>query len=626
MENIKARGRLIVGLDIGSNLFSFRDPITGEITGFDVDIAGEVARDIFGTPSQVEYRILSSADRVTALQNNQVDIVVKTMSITCERKKLVNFSTVYLVANQRILAPRDSTISAASDLSGKRVCAVKGTTSLQRIQEINPSPIVIEVVTWADCLVALQQRQVDAVSTDDSILAGLVAQDPYLHIIGPSMNEEPYGIGVNLDNTGLVRFVNGTLDRIRRDGTWNTLYRKWLTVLGPAACAPRSEVLGLMSTASENPEQFEGPGTQPASLEELDMDSMSTIRPMATQAVFRPHFDDSDGVSVGTVDTEPEDSTTMTRALSPTRRLGGGLVEIPRVREIDPLSALMTNPVVAESKRFCWNCGKPVGRSSTDGRALSEGWCPHCGSAYSFLPQLSSGDMVAEQYEIKGCIAHGGLGWVYLAFDHNVNERPVVLKGLVHSGDAEAQKIAMAERQFLAEVTHPGIVKIYNFVEHPDQHGNPVGYIVMEYVGGKSLKQARTDKLPVSEAIGYMLEILPALGYLHSIGLAYNDLKPENIMITEDQLKLIDLGAVSRINSFGYLYGTPGYQAPEIVRTGPTVASDIYSVGRTLAALTLNLRLRKGRFADGLPEDDPVLSEYDSFSQAAAKGHRRRPA
>jgi polar amino acid transport system substrate-binding protein len=241
VENIKARGRLIVGLDIGSNLFSFRDPITGQITGFDVDIAGEVARDIFGTPSQVEYRILSSADRVTALQNNQVDIVVKTMSITCERKKLVNFSTVYLVANQRILAPRDSPISQSADLSGKRVCAVKGTTSLQRIQEINPSPIVIQVVTWADCLVALQQRQVDAVSTDDSILAGLVAQDPYLHIVGPSMNEEPYGIGVNLENTGLVRFVNGTLDRIRRDGTWSTLYRKWLAVLGapPAPPVPR---------------------------------------------------------------------------------------------------------------------------------------------------------------------------------------------------------------------------------------------------------------------------------------------------------------------------------------------------------------------------------------------------
>jgi serine/threonine-protein kinase PknG len=206
------------------------------------------------------------------------------------------------------------------------------------------------------------------------------------------------------------------------------------------------------------------PGTQPASLEDLEVDSVATLRPMATQAVFRPHFDDdSDGTAV-TGDTEPQDHTTATRALSPTRRLGGGLVEIPRVRAKDPLEALMTNPVVAESKRFCWNCGRPVGRSSDDGRALSEGWCPHCGSAYSFLPQLSPGDMVADQYEIKGCIAHGGLGWVYLAFDHNVNERPVVLKGLVHSGDAEAQAIAMAERQFLAEVTHPGIVKIYNFV------------------------------------------------------------------------------------------------------------------------------------------------------------------
>jgi serine/threonine-protein kinase PknG len=358
-------------------------------------------------------------------------------------------------------------------------------------------------------------------------------------------------------------------------------------------------------------------GTEPASFDDMGMDSASTLRPMATQAIFRPHFDDDvDGGSAGTEDTEPHDhSTTVTRGLSPIRRLGGGLVEIPRVPTKDPLEALMTNPVVAESKRFCWNCGRPVGRSTADGRALSEGWCPHCGSAYSFLPQLSPGDIVAEQYEIKGCIAHGGLGWVYLAFDKNVNDRPVVLKGLVHAGDAEAQAIAMAERQFLAEVTHPGIVKIYNFVEHDDKHGNPVGYIVMEYVGGTSLKQARGDKLPVAEAIGFMLEILPALGYLHSIGLVYNDLKPENIMVTEDQLKLIDLGAVSTINSFGYLYGTPGYQAPEIVRTGPTVQTDIYTVGRTLAALTMDLRTRKGRYVEGLPEDDPVLAEYDSFGR-----------
>ncbi|QUR66154.1 glutamate ABC transporter substrate-binding protein [Mycobacterium spongiae] len=238
VANIRARGRLIVGLDIGSNLFSFRDPISGKITGFDVDIAGEVARDIFGNPSHVEYRILSAAERVTALQKSQVDIVAKTMTITCERRKLVNFSTVYLDANQRILTPRDSSITNAADLSGKRVCVARGTTSLRRIREIAPPPVIVSVVTWADCLVALQQREIDAISTDDTILAGLVEEDPYLHIVGPHMANQPYGIGINLENTGLVRFVNGTLERIRTDGTWNTLYRKWLTALGPAPAPP----------------------------------------------------------------------------------------------------------------------------------------------------------------------------------------------------------------------------------------------------------------------------------------------------------------------------------------------------------------------------------------------------
>jgi serine/threonine-protein kinase PknG len=347
---------------------------------------------------------------------------------------------------------------------------------------------------------------------------------------------------------------------------------------------------------TQDAEDF-GPGTQPV---DAMVDSSSQGRPLATQAIFRPDFDDDDA-ALRSADTTPRERVkSATRA--PVRRLGGGLVEIPREPDIDPLEALMPNPVVPESKRFCWNCGRPVGRSSKEARAQSEGWCPYCGSPYSFLPQLNPGAVVAGQYVIKGCIAHGGLGWVYLALDRNVNDRPVVLKGLVHSGDAEAQAIAMAERRFLAEVVHPSIVQIFNFVEHTDQHGEPVGYIVMEYVGGQSLKRR-------------MLEILPALSYLHSIGLVYNDLKPENIMLTEEQLKLIDLGAVSRINSFGYLYGTPGYQAPEIVRTGPTVASDIYTVGRTLAALTLKLRARGGRYVDGLPEDDPVLAKYDSFGR-----------
>lgn len=373
--------------------------------------------------------------------------------------------------------------------------------------------------------------------------------------------------------------------------------------------AQRREV----TDSTDRPDGDAGPDTQRA---EMLVES-SVQRLMSTQAIFR-HRGDTDSASSDGGDDEPPDTSAATmavaRTIAPSRRLGGGMVEVPRVPDIDPFAALMTDPVVAEVKRFCWNCGRPVGRSTPEARTAPEGWCPHCGSPYSFLPQLKPGDMVAGQYEIKGCIAHGGLGWVYLAVDHNVNERPVVLKGLVHSGDAEAQAIAMAERQFLAEVTHPSIVKIFNFVQHPDSHGDPVGYIVMEYVGGQSLKQSTRTKLPVARAIAYMLEILPALGYLHSLGLVYNDLKPGNIVLTKEQLKLIDLGAVSRVNSFGYLYGTPGYQAPDIVRTGPTVATDIYTVGRTLAALTLDLPTRAGRYTDGLP-DDPTLAKYDSFAR-----------
>lgn len=238
VAKIRARGRLIVGLDIGNNLFSFRDPITGAISGFDVDIAGEVARDIFGNPSRVEYRILSSAERITALQNKEVDIVARTMTVNCKRRNLVNFSTIYFVAEQRIMVPRTSPITRESDLSGKRVCVSRGTTSLERVRQISPPPVIVTVVAWADCLVALQQNQADAVTTDDSILAGLVIQDPFLHIVGPSMAQNPYGIGISLDNEPLVRFVNGTLDRIRRDGTWNTLYRKWLTTALGSAPAP----------------------------------------------------------------------------------------------------------------------------------------------------------------------------------------------------------------------------------------------------------------------------------------------------------------------------------------------------------------------------------------------------
>lgn len=238
LDAIRARGRLIIGLDTGSNLMSYRDPATGLITGFDVDIAREIAYDLFGDRTAVDFRILNSAEREQALEDGIVDVVAKTMSITCERREHVDFSTVYFLAQQRILVVRGSDIRDVPDLAGRRVCIVLGTTSLPRMQQVQPAASILTVPTWADCLVLLQQRQVDAVSTDDTILAGLASQDPYLEIVGRSLGSEPYGIGITRGNDDLVRFVNGTLERIRSDGTWTALYERYLSVLGPAPAPP----------------------------------------------------------------------------------------------------------------------------------------------------------------------------------------------------------------------------------------------------------------------------------------------------------------------------------------------------------------------------------------------------
>ncbi len=239
VEEIRRRGRLIVGVDQSTNLFSFRDPVSGELKGFDADIAREIARDVLGDPGKVEFRLLTSPDRIQALQESTVDIVAKTMTITCARAEQIAFSTVYFEASQRLLVAKDSPIRGPEDLAGKRVCSVVDTTSLATIARVAPTATLVAVPNWDDCLVVLQQGQADAASTDNSILAGMAVQDPNLHIVGPSMEAEPYGIGVNKSQDDLVRAVNASLERIRRDGTWMSLYRKWLAVLGPVPGPPQ---------------------------------------------------------------------------------------------------------------------------------------------------------------------------------------------------------------------------------------------------------------------------------------------------------------------------------------------------------------------------------------------------
>ncbi|WP_406416089.1 tetratricopeptide repeat protein [Streptomyces sp. NBC_01614] len=322
-------------------------------------------------------------------------------------------------------------------------------------------------------------------------------------------------------------------------------------------------------------------------------------------------------------------------------RLGVGLVQVPDVPRPDPRAMVLENPEVPERKRFCSrsDCGAPVGRARGDRPGRTEGFCTKCGHPYSFVPKLKSGDIVHGQYEVAGCLAHGGLGWVYLAVDRAVSDRWVVLKGLLDTGDQDAMAAAISERRFLAEIEHANIVRIYNFVEHLDQRtGSLDGYIVMEYVGGKSLKEiansrrtgtGKRDPLPVEQACAYGIEALEALGHLHSRNLLYCDFKVDNAIQTEDQLKLIDMGAVRRMDDDeSAIYGTVGYQAPEVADVGPSVASDLYTVARTLAVLTFDFQGYTNVYADSLPDPDniEVFHRYESFYRLLVRATDPDPA
>jgi serine/threonine-protein kinase PknG len=244
---------------------------------------------------------------------------------------------------------------------------------------------------------------------------------------------------------------------------------------------------------------------------------------------------------------------------------------------------------------------------------------------------LKPGDLVAQQYQVAGCLAHGGMGWIYLAQDRNVSDRWVVLKGLLNTGDESGMAAAIAERQFLAQVEHPNIVRIYNFVEHEGG-----GYIVMEYVGGQSLKDLRRTEaglpgpVPVAQGIAYMIEALPALAYLHARGLLYCDFKPDNVIQTEEQVKIIDLGGVRRLDdNDSDLYGTVGYQPPEVAQDGPSIASDLYTVARTLAVMVFDFRGFQDpfRYANSLPpvRDVPVFARYPALHRLLVKGTHPDP-
>ena len=241
MAEIQARGRLIVGVDQNTLGFGYRNR-DGEITGFDVALLHEVARAIFGDPDAIELRAVTSAERVPAVKNGEVDIVASVMTMTCARWEDVAFSSEYFHGVQKVLVRNDSDIEAATDLDGRKVCATRGSTSIENLQKVAPGAEPYPVATRTECLIELQEGRVDAISTDDTILYGFHHQDPKTRLLDVQLEDEPYGMAISQDHPELVRFVNALLEDLRADGTWSRLHQALEADLGLPPAVPPTPV------------------------------------------------------------------------------------------------------------------------------------------------------------------------------------------------------------------------------------------------------------------------------------------------------------------------------------------------------------------------------------------------
>jgi polar amino acid transport system substrate-binding protein len=238
MAEIQKRGRLILGTSQDTLLFSSRNPFNGQIEGFDVDMAKQVAAAIFGDPDKIQIKVIGYDKRVSSVHDGSVDIVADTMTANCERWQDVNFSSIYYEAGQKVLVSSGSQAKRIEDLGGKKVCSVEGSTSFDNIAKVKTKPVPVARSAFGDCLVAFQRNEVDAISTDDTILAGMAAQDPYAKVVGPRFTDEPYGMAMPKSHPEFTRFVNAVLAKNRANGAWTATYEKWLGDFGPAPTPP----------------------------------------------------------------------------------------------------------------------------------------------------------------------------------------------------------------------------------------------------------------------------------------------------------------------------------------------------------------------------------------------------
>ncbi|EZP77307.1 family 3 extracellular solute-binding protein [Parageobacillus genomosp. 1] len=229
LEKIKKRGKLIVGVKYDLNLFGLKNPETGKVEGFDIDIAKGLAKKILGDENKIELKEVTSKTRIPMLNNGEIDAIIATMTITEERKKEVDFSDVYFMAGQSLLVKKDSKINSVKDLKkGMTVLTAKGSTSAQNIRKVAPEVNVLEFENYAEAFTALKAGQGDALTTDNALLWGMAKQDPNYRVLDETFSKEPYGIAVRKGDKELLQVINEYLKEIKENGEYDKIYEKWI--------------------------------------------------------------------------------------------------------------------------------------------------------------------------------------------------------------------------------------------------------------------------------------------------------------------------------------------------------------------------------------------------------------
>ncbi|MEU8705368.1 glutamate ABC transporter substrate-binding protein [Streptomyces sp. NPDC048565] len=233
-KEAKKRGKLVIGAKADQPYLGFEDQSTKERSGFDIEIARMIAADLGFTDKQIEWKTVDSGIRETAIAKGQVDFLVGTYTINDERKKQVGFAGPYYKAGADLLVRKDDTsITGKESVKGKKVCSIVGSTPLQEIKKPEYGAKVVELAKYSDCVQQLLTKQIDAVTTDDSILKGYAAANSgKLKVVGKPFTDEPYGVGLNKDDKVLREAIDKSLETHTEDGTYKKIYEATLGLSG----------------------------------------------------------------------------------------------------------------------------------------------------------------------------------------------------------------------------------------------------------------------------------------------------------------------------------------------------------------------------------------------------------